>query len=146
MHAVPSANGLGCNEPGFPPSREVISGSAGNDVVLLRLIYRRKKTGPQAGLFNRARLITSKQPEQQQPKQRQQQPKQPKQQPKQPKQQRQQQPERPEQRWCQPEQPERQQERWLQQPEQPGSRWFLLSSSKQPEQQPAGRRSAGIFS
>jgi len=57
-------------------------------------IYGRKKTGPQAGFF-RAVRITSKQPEQQQPKQRQQQPKQPKQQPKQPKQQRQQQPEQP---------------------------------------------------
>jgi hypothetical protein len=56
---------------------------------------RRKKTGPQAGFF-RAVRITSKQPEQQQPKRRQQQPKQPKQQPKQPKPQRQQQPERPE--------------------------------------------------
>jgi len=52
----------------------------------------RKKTGPQAG-FNEAMLITSKQPEQQQPKRRQQQPKQPKQQPKRPKQQRQQRPE-----------------------------------------------------
>jgi hypothetical protein len=57
--------------------------------------YGRKKTGPQAGFFNRAGLITSKQPEQQQPKQRQQQPKQPKQQPKRPKQQRQQRPEQP---------------------------------------------------
>jgi hypothetical protein len=57
-------------------------------------ICRRKKTGPQAGFF-RAVRITSKQPEQQQPKQRQQQPKQPKQQPKQPKQQRQQRPEQP---------------------------------------------------
>jgi hypothetical protein len=56
--------------------------------------YGRKKTGPQAGLF-RAIRITSKQPEQQQPKRLQQQPKQPKQQPKRPKQQRQQRPEQP---------------------------------------------------
>jgi hypothetical protein len=55
---------------------------------------RRKKTGPQAGFFGAIR-ITSKQPEQQQPKRRQQQPKQPKQQPKQPKRQRQQRPEQP---------------------------------------------------
>jgi len=55
---------------------------------------RRKKTGPKAGL-QEAMLITSKQPEQQQPKRRQQQPKQPKRQPKQPKQQRQQRPEQP---------------------------------------------------
>jgi hypothetical protein len=55
----------------------------------------RKKTGPQAGFFNRAVRITSKQPEQQQPKRLQQQPKQPKQQPKRPKQQRQQRPEQP---------------------------------------------------
>jgi hypothetical protein len=54
----------------------------------------RKKTGPKAG-FSEVMQITSKQPEQQQPKRRQQQPKQPKQQPKQPKRQRQQQPERP---------------------------------------------------
>jgi hypothetical protein len=54
----------------------------------------RKKTGPQAGFFS-AVLITSKQPEQQQPKRRQQQPKQPKQQPKRPKQQLQQRPEQP---------------------------------------------------
>jgi hypothetical protein len=54
----------------------------------------RKKTGPQAGFFSAIR-ITSKQPEQQQPKRRQQQPKQPKQQPKRPKQQRQQRPEQP---------------------------------------------------
>jgi hypothetical protein len=54
----------------------------------------RKKTGPQAGFF-RAIRITSKQPEQQQPKRHQQQPKQPKRQPKQPKQQRQQRPEQP---------------------------------------------------
>jgi hypothetical protein len=109
--------------------------------------YRRKKTGPQAGFFNCAKLITSKQPEQQQPKQRQRQPKQPKQQPKRPKQQLQQQPERPEQRWCQqPERPEQQpeQQRWCQRPEQ--QQELLLSCCKQPEQQPAGRRSAGIFS
>jgi hypothetical protein len=56
---------------------------------------RRKKTGPQAGFFNRTIRITSKQPEQQQQQQRQQQPKQPKQQPKRPKQQRQQRPEQP---------------------------------------------------
>ena len=46
-------------------------------------------------VFFGAIRITSKQPEQQQPKRRQQQPKQPKQQPKQPKQQRQQRPEQP---------------------------------------------------
>jgi hypothetical protein len=46
-------------------------------------------------VFSDATKITSKQPEQQQPKQRQQQPKQPKQQPKRPKQQRQQRPEQP---------------------------------------------------
>jgi hypothetical protein len=54
----------------------------------------RKKTGPKAGSFRSIR-ITSKQPEQQQPKRLQQQPKQPKQQPKRPKQQRQQRPEQP---------------------------------------------------
>jgi hypothetical protein len=54
--------------------------------------YPRKKTGPKAGFLNQEKLITSKQPEQRQPKQPQQQPKRPKQQPKQPKQQRQQQP------------------------------------------------------
>jgi hypothetical protein len=43
-------------------------------------------------VFNKAGLITSKQPEQQQPKRHQQQPKQPKRQPKQPKRQRQQRP------------------------------------------------------
>jgi hypothetical protein len=63
----------------------------GNDVRCEFTKYRRKKTGPQAGFFKQ-QLITSKQPEQQQPKQRQQQPKRPKQQPKQPKRQRQQQP------------------------------------------------------
>jgi hypothetical protein len=46
-------------------------------------------------VFNEAGLITSKQPEQQQPKRLQQQPKQPKRQPKQPKRQRQQRPEQP---------------------------------------------------
>jgi hypothetical protein len=60
----------------------------------MRKTHGRKKTGPQAGFF-RAFRITSKQPEQQQPKRRQQQPKQPKQQPKRPKQQRQQRPEQP---------------------------------------------------
>jgi hypothetical protein len=53
-----------------------------------------KKNRP-AGRFSEAMLITSKQPEQQQPKRLQQQPKQPKQQPKRPKQQRQQRPEQP---------------------------------------------------
>jgi hypothetical protein len=61
----------------------------------MRKINGRKKTGPQAGFFNRAVRITSKQPEQQQPKRLQQQPKQPKRQPKQPKQQLQQRPEQP---------------------------------------------------
>ena len=106
--------------------------------------YRRKKTGPQAGFF-KEKLITSKQPEQQQPMRRLQQPKQPKRQPKQPKQQRQQRPEqRPERLRQQPEQPEQQPELQQPVPERPEQR--LLSSSKQPEQQPAGRRSAGIFS
>jgi hypothetical protein len=41
---------------------------------------------------------------------------------------------------------EQQQERLLEQLLELGSRWFLLFSSKQPEQQPAGKRSAGIFS
>jgi hypothetical protein len=104
---------------------------------------RRKKTGPKAGLF-RAKLITSKQQEQQQqqpkrlPKQPKRQPKRQQQRPKQPKQQRQQQQER--------------QEQQRQRPEQLGSRRLvqrlelLLSCCKQPEQQPAGKRSAGIFS
>jgi hypothetical protein len=55
---------------------------------------RTKKNRP-AGRFSEAMLITSKQPEQRQPKRLQQQPKQPKQQPKQPKRQRQQRPEQP---------------------------------------------------
>jgi hypothetical protein len=107
---------------------------------------RRKKTGPKAG-FQEAMLITSKQPEQQQPKQRQQQPKQPKQQPKRPKQQRQQRPaKQPERQRQQPERPEQQQERWLQQPEPEQRPELLLSCCKQPGQQPAGKRSAEIFS
>jgi len=52
-----------------------------------------KKPARRPVFFDRSKQITSKQPEQQQPKQRQQQPKQPKQQPKQPKRQRQQRPE-----------------------------------------------------
>jgi hypothetical protein len=110
-------------------------------------ICRRKKNRPAGRFFNRAIRITSKQPEQQQPKRRQQQPKQPKQQPKRPKQQRQQQPEQPGWRQRQPERPEQQPERRSQQPEQPERQpELLLSSSKQPEQQPAGKRSAEIFS
>jgi FtsZ-interacting cell division protein ZipA len=109
----------------------------------------RKKTGPKAGsYFDGSRIIL---PEQQQPKQRQQQPKQPKRQPKQPKRQRQQQPAmpvrlrrqqelRPVRLRRQPEQPER----WFQQPEL--QERLLLSSSKQPGPQPAGKRSAEIFS
>jgi hypothetical protein len=62
----------------------------GNDVQ-----KRQAKKNRPAGRFSEAMLITSKQPEQQQPKRRQQQPKQPKQQPKQPKRQRQQRPEQP---------------------------------------------------
>jgi hypothetical protein len=111
-----------------------------------------KKNRP-AGRFNEAKLITSM-PERQQPKRRQQQPKQPKQQPKRPKQRLQQRPAR--QRWCrwlpeqrrlrqQPERPERQPEQqWFRQQEQRPE--LLLSCCKQPEQQPAGKRSAGIFS
>jgi hypothetical protein len=101
-----------------------------------------KKNRP-AGRFFKEKLITSKQPEQrQQPMQPKRLPKQPKQQPKR-QQQRPKQQQRPEQQRQQPEQPERPE---LQRPvpEQPERR--LLSCCKQPEQQPAGKRSAGIFS
>jgi len=99
-----------------------------------------KKNRPEGRSF-RAKLITSKQQQQPKrlPKQPKRQPKRQQQRPKQPKQQRQQQQERQEQR--------------CQQLEQLGSRRLvpvrqelLLSCCKQPEQQPAGKRSAGIFS
>ena len=95
-----------------------------------------KKNRPKPVFFS-AVLITSKQQEQQ-PKrlEQQQRPKQQEQQPKRLEQQRQQQ-ERLEQQ-----QEQRLQERLLELEQQE----LLLFSSKQPEQQPAGRRSAGIFS
>jgi hypothetical protein len=101
--------------------------------------HRRKKTGPQAGFLNQETLITSKQPERQQqpkrlPKQPKQQPKRQQQRPKQPKQQR------------QPEQQPEQQPVPTQPPVPEQRPELLLSSSKQPGQQPSGRRSAGIFS
>lgn len=94
----------------------------------------RKKTGPQAGFFRK--LITSKQ-QQQRPKQPTKQPKrrskQQQQRPKQPKQQRQQEQQRQQQERLELELVLAQQLLELEQQE------LLLFSSKQPEQQPAGR-------
>jgi len=92
----------------------------------------RKKTGPQAGFFRK--LITSKQ-----------QPKQPTKRPKQRSKQQQQRPKRPKQQRQQQEQQRQQQERLelelvlAQQLLELEQQELLLFSSKQPEQQPAGR-------
>jgi len=97
----------------------------------------RKKTGPQTGFFPQAD-ITSRQLEQPKRLEQRQRPKRLEQQ-----QERQQRPKRLEQRLeLERQQEQRLQERLLELERQE----LLLSSSKQPEQQPAGRRSAGIFS
>jgi hypothetical protein len=108
---------------------------------------RRKKTGPKAGFLNQRKLIITSLPEQQQqPKQPQQPTKQPKQQPKR-QQQRQQQQQRLVQQRQLPELPEQLPGlEQLQLPVPVQQQELLLSCCKQPEQQPSGRRSAGIFS
>jgi hypothetical protein len=108
---------------------------------------RRKKTGPKAGFLNQRKLIITSLPaQQQQPKQPQQPTKQPKQQPKR-QQQRQKQRQRLEQQRQLPELPEQLPGlEQLQLPVPVQQQELLLSCCKQPEQQPSGRRSAGIFS
>jgi hypothetical protein len=95
-----------------------------------------KKTGPRAGIFITAD-ITSKQLEQPKRLERQQRPKRLEQQPKRLEQQRQQ---------LELVLEQQLEQRLLEQLLELERQELLLFSSKQPEQQPAGRRSAGIFS